>query len=71
MTFQGMKLGYLVFGSKIIGATDEILRGVHGTIGNGVEGAKKIGKIMKISISEPGVGTLILFLSLSPKSFQE
>ena len=41
----------MVFGSKIVGATYDILRGVNATIWGGVEGAEKVGTIVKTGIS--------------------
>ena len=41
----------MVFGSKIVGATYDILRGVNATVWGGVEGADKVGKIVKTGIS--------------------
>jgi hypothetical protein len=41
----------MVFGYKIVGATYDILRGVNATIWGGVEGAEKVGKIVKTGIS--------------------
>ena len=41
----------MVFGSKIFGATYDILRGVNTTIWGGVEEADKVGKIVKTGIS--------------------
>jgi hypothetical protein len=41
----------MVFGSKIVVATYDILRGVNATVWGGVEGAEKVGKIVKTGIS--------------------
>lgn len=41
----------MVFGSKVAGATYDILRGVNATVWGGVEGAEKVGKIIKTGIS--------------------
>lgn len=41
----------MVFGSKIFGATYDILRGVNATVWGGVEEAEKVGKIVKTGIS--------------------
>ena len=41
----------MVFDSKIVGATYDILRGVNATVWGGVEGADKVGKIVKTGIS--------------------
>jgi hypothetical protein len=41
----------MVFGAKIAGATYDILRGVNTTVWGGVEGAEKVGKIVKTGIS--------------------
>lgn len=41
----------MVFGSKIVGATYDILRGVHANVWGGVEGAEKVGKIVKTGLS--------------------
>ena len=41
----------MVFGSKIVGATYDILRGVNTTVWGGVEGAEKVGAIVKTGIS--------------------
>ena len=41
----------MVFGSKIITATYDILRGVNATVWGGVEGAEKAGKIIQTGIS--------------------
>ena len=41
----------MVFGSKIVGAIYDILRGVNATVWGGVEGADKVGKIVKTGIS--------------------
>lgn len=41
----------MAFGSKIVGATYDILRGVNATVWGGVEGADKVGKIVKTGIS--------------------
>ena len=39
------------FGSKIVGATYDILRGANATIWGGVEGAEKVAKIVKTGIA--------------------
>ena len=41
----------MVFGSKITGATYDILRGVNATVWGGVEGAEEVEKIVKTGIS--------------------
>ena len=41
----------MIFGSKIVGATYDILRGANATVWGGVEGAEKVGKIVKTGIS--------------------
>ena len=41
----------MVFGSKIVGATYDILRGINATVWGGVEGAEKVGKAVKTGIS--------------------
>lgn len=41
----------MVFGSKIVTVTYDILRGVNATVWGGVEGAEKAGKIVKTGIS--------------------
>ena len=41
----------MVFRSKIVGATYDILRGVNATVWGGVEKAEKVGKIVKTGIS--------------------
>ena len=41
----------MVFGSKIAGATLDILRGVNATVWGGVEEAEKVGKIVKTGMS--------------------
>jgi hypothetical protein len=41
----------MVFGSKIAGATYDILRGLNATVWGGVEGAEKVGKIVKTGLS--------------------
>ena len=41
----------MVFGSKIFGATYDILRGVNATVWGGVEEAEKVGKIVKTGLS--------------------
>lgn len=41
----------MVFGSKIAGATYDILRGINATIWGGVEESQKVGKIIKTGIS--------------------
>lgn len=41
----------MVFGSKIVGATYDILRDINATVWGGVEGADKVGKIVKTGIS--------------------
>jgi hypothetical protein len=41
----------MVFGSKIVGVTVDILRGVNATVWGGVEGAEKVGKIVKTGLS--------------------
>ena len=41
----------MVFGSNIVRATYDILRGVNATIWGGVEGAEKVGKIVKTGLS--------------------
>lgn len=45
----------MVFGSKIAGATYEILRGVNATVWGGVEGAEKVGTIVKTGLSAADV----------------
>lgn len=40
-----------MFGSKIARTTYDILRGVNATVWGGVEGAEKVGKIVKTGIS--------------------
>ena len=40
-----------MFGSKIAGCTLDILKGVNATVWGGVEGAEKVGKIVKTGIS--------------------
>lgn len=47
----------MVFGEKIIGATYDILRGVNATIWCGIEGAKKVGKIVKTRLCKADVVT--------------
>lgn len=41
----------MVFGSKIAGATYDILRGVNATVWGGVDEAEKVGRIVKTGIS--------------------
>ena len=41
----------MVFGTKIVGATYDILRGVNATIWGGVEKSQKVGKIVKTGLS--------------------
>ena len=41
----------MVIGSKIVGASYDILRGVNATVWGGVESADKVGKIVKTGIS--------------------
>ena len=41
----------MVFGSKIAGTTYDILRGVNATIWGGVQGADKVGTIVKAGVS--------------------
>ena len=41
----------MVFGSKIAGATYDVLRGVNATVWGGVEEAEKVGKIVKTGLS--------------------
>ena len=41
----------MIFGSKVAGATYDILRGVNATIWGGVEEAEKVGKIVKTGLS--------------------
>lgn len=41
----------MVIGTKIVGATYDILRGVNATVWGGVEGAEKVGKIITTGIS--------------------
>lgn len=41
----------MIFGSKIFGATYDILRGVNATVWGGVERAEKVGKIVKTGLS--------------------
>lgn len=41
----------MVFDSKIAGATYDILRGINANVWGGVEGAAKVGKIIKTGIS--------------------
>jgi len=41
----------MAFGSKIVGVTYDILRGVNATVWGGVEGAEKVEKIVKTGIS--------------------
>ena len=41
----------MVFGSKIAVAAYDILRGLNATVWGGVEGADKVGKIVKTGIS--------------------
>lgn len=41
----------MVFGSKIVGVTYDVLRGVNATVWGGVESAEKVGKIVKTGIS--------------------
>ena len=41
----------MVLGTKIIGATYDILRGVNATVWGGVEGAAKVGVIVKTGLS--------------------
>jgi hypothetical protein len=41
----------MVFGSKIIGVIYDIARGVNANIWGGVEGAEKVGKIVKTGLS--------------------
>ena len=41
----------MVFSSKIVGVTYDILRGVNATVWGGVEEAGKVGKIVKTGIS--------------------
>lgn len=41
----------MIFGSKIAGVTYDILRAVNATLWSGVEGAKKIKKIVKTGLS--------------------
>lgn len=46
---------FMVFGSKILGATYNILRGVNATVWGGVEEAQKVGKIVKTGLSRADV----------------
>ena len=41
----------MVFGSNIVRTTYDILRGINATIWGGVEGAEKVGKIVKTGLS--------------------
>jgi hypothetical protein len=41
----------MVFGSKIVRVTYDILRGVNATVWGGTEGTNKVGKIVKTGIS--------------------
>lgn len=41
----------MAFGSKVVGATYDILRGINATVWGGVESAGKVGKIVKTGIS--------------------
>lgn len=41
----------MVFASKIAGVTYDILRGINATVWGGVEGAEKVGKIVKTGLS--------------------
>jgi len=41
----------MVFGTKIVGTTYDILRGVNATIWGGVEKSQKVGKIVKTGLS--------------------
>lgn len=41
----------MAFGSKIIGVTYDILRGVNANLWGGVEGAEKVGQIVKTGLS--------------------
>ena len=41
----------MVFGSKIVSVTYDILRGVNATVWGGVEEAEKVGKIVKTGVS--------------------
>nr|WPV76386.1 hypothetical protein [Naviculales sp.] len=41
----------MAFGSKILGATYDILRGVNDTVWGGVEGADKVGRIVTTGLS--------------------
>lgn len=41
----------MVFGSKIVGATYDILRGLNATVWGGVEESEKVRKILKTGIS--------------------
>ena len=47
----------MVFGSKIVGATYDILRGVNTTVWGGAEGAEKVSTIIKTGIS--GADTVV------------
>ena len=41
----------MVFGSKIVGTTYDILRGVNATVWGGIEEAEKVGQIVKTGMS--------------------
>jgi hypothetical protein len=41
----------MVLGSKIAGVTYDILRGINGTVWGGLEGAEKVGTIVKSGLS--------------------
>ena len=41
----------MVFGSKMVGATYDVLRGLNATVWGGIDGAEKVGKIVKTGIS--------------------
>lgn len=41
----------MIFGSKIIGVTYDVLRGINATVWGGVEGAEKASKIVKTGLA--------------------
>ena len=45
----------MVFGSKVVGAVYDILRGVNATVWGGVSEAEKVGKIVKTGLSKADV----------------
>jgi hypothetical protein len=49
----------MVFGSKIITVSYDILRGVNATVWGGIEEAEKVGKIVKsgLSLADIGIGS--------------